>query len=167
MAPPNKADLMGNRYGHLSWRQRVIVPSTVSAAGVVTNLTAAESGALIYVDAVDTSQMFVLPQISSKELGINYEFVFTSQADVDDVQISCTAQPGCDIDGIYTTGSTVSTAVVAAPASIQAVAEYCKVVAISSRRWQLLPGIGAESTGDATILAVSKGVWVAGTANPS
>lgn len=163
MASPNRTDLRGDRFGHLPWRQNVTTVSTFTTA--VRELTEKDSGTFFTIGRA-TSAMFVLPRISSLALGLTYEFLFAQQADANDGQISCTNDSSAAISGIYTSGSTDDTAVVARPLSTQT-PEYCRVVALSSVRWQLIPGYGRETTGNETMDVVSKGVWVAGSNNPS
>ena len=81
MAASTQADLLGNRYGHLAYRRRVLVPSTASTANY--NVSPRESGAIFRVAnfAAATRVQFALPKISSLGLGLTYEFLLTSRGD--------------------------------------------------------------------------------------
>lgn len=131
MAASTGADLIGNRYGHLPWRRRVITYSTNSTATYF--LAENESGAIFYVPNVSTAK-FSLPRISSNRLGLNYEFHFTLETDLADYNIDSTIDSSAAIE-ITGLTSAVSTASAISPLSTLASLAY-RVTAISSIVWR-------------------------------
>lgn len=131
MAASTRADLMGNRYGHLPWRRRVIVYSTASTATY--QVSPRESGALFYCGTVSTIAL-QLPKISSKNLGLMYEVYFSSAADVGDNTINTAGDSSASIHivGLTTggigTGSTITPQSTDGPNAI-------RLTAISSVIW--------------------------------
>ena len=86
MAASTRADLIGNRYGHLPWRRRVIEVSTASTATY--QVSVRESGAILRFGTVSTINV-ELPKISSKFLGLNYEIYFSTADTVNDYDLCC------------------------------------------------------------------------------
>ena len=163
MASPDKADLMGNRYGHLPFRRRVITISSIST-GLV--LSAAESGAIFYVPEQSTF-MFRLPKISSKNLGINYEFVLEPSSEstgvTDAVTIACldATDSSADIQGVFTSASTLTSGKSISPQS--SVGQlWGKLTAVTSIHWQLQASQQGEAGLGVGTLDVGPG-WTTGT----
>ena len=164
MAASTTADLIGNRYGHLPWRKRIITASTNSTASYL--VAEQESGALFYVGnfAAATLVNFSLPRISSNRLGLTYEFLFTKPTSALDVAIASTIDSSAQIFGIPgTTGTTISTASAIAPGSTIGPWYYAKVTAVSSVTWLAETNMRAESSGADLIGALVYNDWVPGT----
>ena len=162
MAASTTADLLGNRYGHLPYRRRVITYSTNSTATYF--LADQESGAIFYVPNVSTAK-FTLPRISSNRLGVNYEFQFTLESDLADYNIDSTIDSSAAIT-LNAATSAVSTASAITPAStIGSLA--CRLTAVSSITW-LFENVSdarpssANTTGPSTI-DLTIGQWFIGT----
>ena len=155
MAASTRADLMGNRYGHLAWRRRVIKHSTGSTA--VYSLSPRESGAIFYVPTVSTAS-FKLPKISSKFLGLNYEFFFSTADATGDYTIytpDTSANihiPGMSSDGVGT-ASTITPLSTIWPHAI-------RLTAISSVIWV---GEPFSMVGDITTNAIQDEDFEGGT----
>ena len=160
MAASTVADLIGNRYGHLPWRQRVITYSTASTATY--ELAIQESGAIFYVPEVSTAH-FSLPRISSNRLGLTYEFMVTKQGAEQDVNIVSTVDSSAQIVGVGTTGSTASTVSAVTPLSTVNSHYYAKVTAASSIVWIFESNTWIESSDVETQGALSAGGWQVGT----
>ena len=162
MAASTTADLLGNRYGHLPWRKRVITYSTGSTATYF--LSPQESGALFFVPEVSTAK-FSLPRISSNNLGLNYEFTFTLEADIADYNIDSTIDSSADI-GVTGLTSAVSTASAVSPLSTIGRLSV-RLTAVSSVKW-LLENIGtghpsSANTSNLTTVDFIIGEWALGT----
>ena len=162
MAASTEADLLGNKYGHLPWRKRVIRYSTNSTATYF--LSPQESGAMFFVPEVSTVK-FSLPRISSNRLGLNYEFFFVLEADLADYDIDSTIDSSADI---YITGltSAVSTASAISPFSTIG-SLSARLTAVSSVKW-IFENIGAGRPSSANSTALStvdliQGEWALGT----
>ena len=164
MAASTSADLIGNRYGHLPWRQRVI---TISTASTATYLVAQqESGAIFYVPnfAAATLVNFSLPRISSQRLGLKYEFMFTKPTSALDVAIASTIDSSAQIFGVPgPTNTTISTASAIAPGSTIGPWYTVSVAAVSSVTWLAHTNTRAESSGTDLIGALVYNDWVPGT----
>jgi hypothetical protein len=161
MAASTQADLLGNRYGHLAYRRRVIVYSTVSTATY--NVSPNESGALFYVANVSTAK-FSLPKVSSLAKGLTYSFHIAQQTDVLDVNIVSTIDSSAHIVGIHgTTGTTISTNSAISPASTINFSNFVTVTAISSVVWVAEPEYSVESSGADVVGALIFGGWTSGT----
>ena len=163
MASPDKADLMGNRYGHLPFRRRVITISTVST-GLM--LTPAESGAIFYVPEVSTF-VFTLPKISSKNLGLNYEIVLeattesTSVTDAVTIKRSSKIDSSADIRGVFTSASTLTSGSEISPQTSVG-QTWGKLTAMTSVHWQLQASQQGESALAKGDVDVGPG-WTTGT----
>ena len=160
MAASGQTDLRGNRYGHLPLRKRVITVST-NTTGL--DLTAAESGAIIYLEAMTTIQVR-LPKISSLALGLTYDICFINGGQAGDgVTVMCasTADSSAQLRGVYTSASTVSTAQEASPATTEFDC-FARVTAVSSINWMFeslsdsVENDGGAGTGD------GYGTWTTG-----
>jgi len=160
MAASTDADLIGNRYGHLPWRQRVINYSTASTATYF--VASQESGAIFYVPAVSTAH-FSLPRISSNRLGLTYEFMVAKQDAEQDVQIASTIDSSANIILRGTTGTTQSTASAITPNSTLGAFMCAKVVAVSSVVWVARTYETVETTGADVVGAIVYGNWQVGT----
>ena len=162
MAASTTADLIGNRYGHLPWRKRVINYSTGSTATYF--LSPQESGALFYISEVSTVK-FSLPRISSNNLGLDYEFTFTLEADLADYNIDSTLDSSADIS-ITGLTSAVSTASAVSPLSTIGRLS-ARVIAVSSVKWLFVNiGAGRPSSANSTALStidLIQGEWALGT----
>ena len=164
MAASTQADLLGNRYGHLAYRRRVIVPSTASTANY--NVSPRESGAIFRVAnfAAATRVQFALPKVSSLALGLTYEFLLAKPTSALDVAIASTIDSSAHIVGVPgTTGTTVSTASAIAPGSTIGPFYWAKVTAISSVVWLAETNKVPESSGADDIGALVYNDWVPGT----
>ena len=161
MAASTTADLIGNRYGHLPWRRRVITYSTNSTATYF--VAEQESGAIFYVPNVSTAK-FSLPRISSNRLGLTYKFHIAQEADAADVNIDSTLDSSAHIVGIPgTTGTTISTASAITPGSTINFAYLVELTAISSVVWIAETNMRPESSGSDLIGALVYNDWVPGT----
>ena len=162
MAASTTADLLGNRYGHLPWRKRVITYSTNSTATYF--LADQESGALFYVPEVSTVK-FSLPRISSNRLGVNYEFTFSLEADLADYNIDSTIDSSADIS---ITGLTSAASTASAVSPLSTIGRLsARLTAVSSIKW-LFENIGAgrpssANTSDYTTVDFILGEWGLGT----
>ena len=164
MAASTTADLIGNRYGHLPWRQRVITISTNSTATYF--VSEQESGAVFYVPnfAAATLVNFSLPRISSNRLGTNYEFVFTKPTSALDVAIASTIDSSAQIFGVPgTTASTISTASAIAPGTTVGPWNYVTLTAVSSVTWLAQTNAEVESSGVDVVGALVYNTWQTGT----
>jgi len=164
MAASTQADLLGNRYGHLAYRRRVINYSTGSTATYF--VSPRESGALFYVPAVSTAK-FSLPKISSLAKGLTYDFYVEKSADERDVNIVSTIDSSAHIVGVHgTTGTTISTNSAISPASTVAFANAIKLTAVSSVVWFAEAAAHLRTSG-ADVIATSAfmifGEWTSGT----
>ena len=156
------ADLIGNRYGHLPFRRRVINYSTLSTATL--ELTEAESGAIFFVPTVSTVKLS-LPRISSKRLGLNYEIFFSTFDALADFNIVSTNDSSADIALVSRT-SALSTASAITPAT--SVGTYAvRLTAVSSVRWMMENISGGRpssaNTSDLGVLDTRVGEWFVGT----
>lgn len=156
MAASTRADLIGNRYGHLPWRKRVINYSTASTATY--QLSPRESGAVFYCPTVSTIS-FELPKISSKFLGLNYEIYFSTADAAGDYQIF-TADTSAFIHLALSTAATgIGTPTTITPNSTD-VPHAIRVTAISSIIWMGEPLLmNGFSTHDSTNDHVATGGW--------
>ena len=164
MAASTQADLLGNRYGHLAYRRRVIVPSSASTANY--NVSPTESGAIFRVAniAAVTRKQFSLPRVSSLGLGLTYDFLLAKPTSAQDIAIASTIDSSAQIVGVAgTTASTVSTASALAPGSTIGAFWYAKFTAVSSINWVAETYTRPESSGDDLIGALVYGDWVPGT----
>jgi len=162
MAASTRADLIGNRYGHLPWRKRVINYSTASTATY--SLSPRESGAIFVCPTVSTIH-FALPRISSKNLGLNFEFYFSSADAVLDYNIASTIDSSAHIliNGYTSAASTLS-----AVSPLSSVGgNHCKVTAISSVAWLLENayggGFSSANSSDLSSVDAILGQWGVGT----
>ena len=154
MAASTRADLMGNRYGHLPWRKRVITYSTASTATY--QLSPRESGAVFYCGTVSTLS-FELPKISSKFLGLNYEFYFSTMDEANDIRVF-TADTSCYINLNRTTAGVGSPTTII-PATTDG-PNALRVTAISSVIWMAeVPLDQSISTHASTAIDVPIGSW--------
>jgi len=162
MASDKKADLIGNRYGHLPWRRRVIKYSTASTATY--NISRKKSGAIFVVPTVSTVHL-ALPKISSLALGLNYEFYFSSAADKEDYTIASTIDSSAHIlmNGVTSAASTASAVTPLSTVDGNA----CKLTAISSVAWLFENAYGggwsSANTSDLTTADNELGQWGVGT----
>ena len=164
MAASTTADLIGNRYGHLPWRKRVITASTNSTANY--ELSPQESGAIFYVPnfAAATRVQYSLPKISSQRLGLTYEFILTKPTSALDVAIASTVDSSAQIFGVPgTTNTTQSTASAIAPGSTIGPWYWARVTAVSSVTWLAETQTVVESSGTDLVGALVYNSWVPGT----
>ena len=162
MAASTQADLLGNRYGHLAYRRRVIAHSTGSTA--TRNVLSQESGAIFRVPTVSTAH-FSLPRVSSLALGLTYEFFLSTMADANDINIVSTIDSSAAIhlSGL-TTGSSVTTA--SAIAAFSTLGTHSvRVTAVSTVVWkaEVSLGIAGGTSGVAVLGENIYGGWAAGT----
>src|SRR3990167_5335038 len=116
------------------FRRKVEVISTASTGF---NPDFEDSGKLFTLGAATT--MFIrLPRASSKQLGINYEFLLTSQSSAADVNIVTNLDSSARIVGAKTSASTVSVGQSARPATTQYWA-HCRLTVVSSIYWLFEP----------------------------
>lgn len=161
MAASTQADLLGNRYGHLAYRRRVITYSTASTA--TRQISPRESGAVFYVAAVSTAHLS-LPKVSSLATGLTYEFHVAKQDAEGDVQIVSTIDSSAHIVGIQgTTGTTQTTASAITPGSTLGFSWWAKVTAVSSVVWVAETNETVESSGADLVGALVYNDWVVGT----
>jgi hypothetical protein len=113
------------------YRRQVINYSTASTATY--NVSVEQSGAIFYCPTVSTINM-ALPRISSKWLGLEYTFYFSTADATGDYQISC---PFDSSAGIYIPG--MSSDGVGTPSTITPMSTIwphaIKVTALSSVVW--------------------------------
>jgi len=141
------------------FRRKVEVISTASTGF---NPDFEDSGKLFTLGAATT--MFIrLPRISSKHLGINYEFFLTSQSSAADVNIVTNLDSSARIHGVGTSGSTGAEAQSVRP-DTTAFSAWCRLTAVSTVVW-IFEHNGdaavANSSGEGTTLTV--GDWSTGT----
>jgi hypothetical protein len=130
MAASTRAELMGNRYGHLPYRKRVITVSTASTATY--QLSPRESGAMLMFGTVSTINV-QLPKISSKFLGLNYEIYFSTADAQTDYDLTCLdSSAGVYLPGLTSAG--VGSPTTVAPATTDG-PHAIRVTAISSIIW--------------------------------
>ena len=162
MTVSTKADLIGNRYGHLPWRRRVIDYSTLSTATY--NISPEESGAIFVVPTVSTVHL-ALPKISSLSLGLTYKFYFSSAADKEDYTIASTIDSSAHLllNGLTSDASTASAITPLSTVGGNA----CEVIAISSVAWLVYNAYGkgwsSANTSNLTTADTELGKWGKGT----
>ena len=158
MAASTQADLLGNRYGHLAYRRRVIVQSTVGAD--TRTLTPAESGAIFYTPG-DSSMRFSLPKVSSFAKGLTYEFHIAKPDTTAAGIIASTIDSSAHIAGIAgTTGTTETTASAISPGSTLGFSYFARVTAVSTVVWVLETNKTVESSGADAQGALVYNDWV-------
>jgi len=147
MASPDKADLLANRYGQLPFKKRIITPSTNQT---VINLIESESGAMFYI-ADQTTLTINLPRLSSLSLGLNYEFYLEAQTGATEsvtIKVSTlAASTNEEISGVFTSNSTITTGMSAAPASSN-FDRWCRLTGLSSVVWFFQTAIQVEGDDD-------------------
>ena len=141
------------------FRRKVEVISTVSTGF---NPDFEDSGKLFTLAAATT--MFIrLPRLSSKHLGVNYEFFVQPQSSAADINIVTNLDSSARIVGVGTSGSTADRVQSVRP-DTTAFDAWCRVTAISSVLWLFQDNANAavaNSSGEGTTLTV--GDWSTGT----
>jgi len=160
MAAPGYTDLRGNRYGHLPLRKRVITVST-NTTGL--DLTAAESGAIIYLESLTTIQVR-LPRISSLALGLTYDICFINGGQAGDgltIMCASSADSSAQLRGVWTSNSTISTAQEASLATTE-FDGYARVTAVSSINWMFEGLSASQEEDDGAGTGDGFGTWTTG-----
>ena len=141
------------------FRRKVEAISTVSTGF---NPDFEDSGKLFTLAAATT--MFIrLPRLSSKHLGVNYEFFVQPQSSAADINIVTNLDSSARIVGVGTSGSTADRVQSVRP-DTTAFDAWCRVTAISSVLWLFQDNANAavaNSSGEGTTLTV--GDWSTGT----
>ena len=117
----------------------------ISTASTRFEVPVEESGALYSINTATTLNV-ILPKISSKWLGLEYEFWLQEQASSDDVKVRCDV---FDSSALIQTNfsSIVDNHTTVIPGST--FATFGRFVAVSSVVWQLLPGANSYSMSSA------------------
>ena len=153
--------LLGNRYGKVEYRRRVIRHTSLASTGTF-NVTSTMSGAVFSVATISTAH-FSLPRISSNELGLEYDFYISSQGAAQDVAIVSTidSSAAIEIAGITTAASTASAITQGTPGE----PAFVRLVAVSSVSWIAMPAVhfSSESSAGAVIGEDLAGNFIAGT----
>ena len=161
MAGSSTPALLGNRYGKVEYRKRVIRHTSLASTGTF-NVTSTMSGAVFSVATISTAH-FSLPRISSNELGLEYEFFISSQAAAQDVAIVSTidSSAAIEIAGITTAASTASAITPAIPGE----PSFVRLLAVSSVSWIAQPAVhfSSETTGGTILSEDLAGNFIAGT----
>ena len=158
MAASTQADLLGNRYGHLAYRRRIIEQSTVGAD--TRTLTPAESGAIFYTPG-DSSMRYSLPKVSSLGKGLTYSFHIAKPDTTAAGVIASTIDSSAHIAGVPgTTGTTQTTASAIGPGSTVGFSWYVTVTAVSTVVWVAETNKTVESSGTDLVGALVYNDWV-------
>ena len=162
MAASTQADLLGNRYGHLAYRRRIIALSTGSTGTY--QVPSRESGAIYRVGAISTLRAS-LPRVSSLALGLTYDFFVPALTSVTMLNIDTTNDSSAAISlAAGTSASSLTTASAISVASTLG-QHYVSLTALSTVVWlgNVSYGIGFETTATAIIGENVSGGWAAGT----
>jgi len=142
------------------FRRKVEVISTASTGF---NPDFEDSGKLFTLGAATT--MFIrLPRLSSKHLGITYEFFMAPQSSAADVSIVTNLDSSARIVGVGTSGSTADRVQSIRPATTHTDAR-CKLVSVSSVLWLFSADYSFRfnSSGELLTTQIGVGGWSTGT----
>ena len=142
------------------FRRKVEVLSTASTGF---NPDFEDSGKIFSLAGATT--MFIrLPRLSSKQLGINYEFFLQPQSSAADVNIVTNLDSSARIVGVGTSGSTADRVQSIRPNSTQVDAR-CYLVSVSSVLWLFDSALSLRinSSGELLTTQIGYGGWSTGT----
>ena len=143
------------------FRRRVV---TISTASTGYNVSPNESGTLFVAGEV-TTQFVRLPRVSSKRLGLTYDFSVAEQTSgADNFNIVTNLDSSARISGLGTSGSTGTAAQSARPASSVARA-FARFTAVSSVLWTIEQAFALQVNSSFELLTtqVAAGGWSTGT----
>lgn len=151
-----------NLVGHYRdglFRRKVV---TISTASTGYNPSFEQSGSIFVVGSAST-QMIRLPRISSKHLGIAYEFLVVPQSSAADVNIVTNLDSSARIYGVGTSGSTGNAAQSIRPDTTQ-VHAYGRLTALSTVIWffEQSASLIVNSSGELHTTQIGTGVWSTG-----
>ncbi len=134
------------------------IPGTSGTAAARINFTPEQSGTIFTFGAHATTQSIGLPRISSNWLGVTFDILFSTGANVGDYTIQCKADSSAAVQ-LALSSAGVGTASTITPGSTD-VPHGIRVTAISSIIWLGEPlMINGASSHASTAASVGVGQW--------